>query len=163
MLWKGYQAYEASWEPEDFILPRCIELYWRPRPDLSLVRENIVCFRIAVERHLKSQSRLPVRIFLRGDVFRFLLAGKGVSRQGWLFFEKNDFPLHYFPLGWDSWVDSHGQGMKVFYPMKVKTFISWSPKKYGQGMDGVSFLLQRAFQENITFNFTKVSLQDSDY
>ncbi|KAJ7393813.1 hypothetical protein OS493_003479 [Desmophyllum pertusum] len=77
VLWKGYQAYEASWEPEDFILPRCIELYWRPRPDLSLVRENIVCFRIAVERHLKSQSRLPVRIFLRGDVFRFFIGRQG--------------------------------------------------------------------------------------
>jgi len=122
----------------------------------------VVTFRVAVERHLKAKSRLPVRLFFRLDVFRFLFGGKGVSREGWIFLEKEDFPSAYFPLGWDSWVDSHGQGMKVFYPLRVKPFISWSPKKYGVGMDGVSFLLPRAFQENVSFNFTKVALQDSD-
>ena len=84
----------------------------------------MVTFRVAVERHLKVKSRLPVRLFFRLDVFRFLSGGKGVSREGWIFLERDDFPFAYFPLGWDSWVDSHGQGMKVFYPLRVKTFIS---------------------------------------
>lgn len=115
---------------------------------------------MAVERHLKSRSRLPVRLFFRGDVYRFLFPGKGVTREGWTFFEKDDFNPVYFPLGWDSWVDSHGQGMKVFYPLRVKTFISWSPKKYEMGTGGIPALLQRAYQENISFNFTKVALND---
>lgn len=50
--------------------------------------------------------------------------------------------------------------MKVFYPMRVKTFISWSPKKYEMGMGGIPALLPRAYQENISFNFTEVALND---
>lgn len=92
--------------------------------------------------------------------FRFLFTGKGVTREGWTFFEKDDFNAVYFPLGWDSWMDSHGQGMKAFYPMRVKTFISWSPKKYEMGMGGIPALLPRAYQENISFNFTEVALND---
>lgn len=57
-------------------------------------------------------------------------------------------------------MDSHGQGMKISYPMTVKTYISWSPKKYKMGMGGISTLLPRAYQENISFNFTKVALND---
>ena len=44
--------------------------------------------------------------------------------------------------------------------MRVKTFISWSPKKYQMGMGGIPALLRRAYQENISFNFTKVALND---
>ena len=160
MQWKGYSPNEASWEPEEGILPQCIELFNRPSPDVAVIQENVCFFRVAVERHLKSRSRLPVRLFFRGDVFRFLFTGKGVIREGWTFFEKDDFNAVYFPLGWDSWVDSHGQGMKVFYPMRVKTFISWSPKKYEMGVGGIPVLLPRAYQENISFNFTKVALND---
>ena len=57
-------------------------------------------------------------------------------------------------------MDSHGQGMKIFYPMTVKTYISCSPKKYKMGMGGISTLLPRAYQENISFDFTEVALND---
>lgn len=30
---------------------------------------------------------------------------------------------------------------RFFYPMTVKTYISWSPKKYEMGMGGISTLL----------------------
>jgi len=81
-----------------------------------------------------------------------------LRRRDGHFFEKDDFNAVYFPLGWDFRVDSHGQGIKVFYPMRVKTFISWSPKKYEMGMGGIPALLPRAYQENISFNFIKVAL-----
>lgn len=89
-----------------------------------------------------------------------MFTGKGVMRGGWTFFEKDDFNPIYFPHGWDSWVDSHGQGMKIFYPLRVNTFISWSPKKYEMGTGGIPALLPRAYQENISFHFTKVALND---
>ena len=57
-------------------------------------------------------------------------------------------------------MDPHGQRKKVFYPRMVKTFISWSPKKYEMGMGGVSTTLPRAYQENISIYITKVSLND---
>ncbi|CAH3143195.1 hypothetical protein pdam_00021422 [Pocillopora damicornis] len=60
--WKGYLPYEASWEPEEGILPRCEELFnWRS-PDVAIIPENVCSFRVAVERHLKSRSRLPLRL-----------------------------------------------------------------------------------------------------
>ena len=33
-----------------------------------------------------------------------------------IFFEKDDFNAAYFPFGWDSWVNSHSQGMEIFLP-----------------------------------------------
>ena len=159
MQWKGYLPYIASWEPEEGILPRCEELFnWRS-PDVAIIPENECSFRVAVERHLKSRSRLPLRLVF-GNVFRFLFAGKGVSRDRRTFFWKRLFRCWLVSSWVRSWVDSHGQGMKVFYPMTVKTYISWSPKKYKMGMGGISTLLPRAYQENISFDFTEVALND---
>lgn len=50
-------------------------------------------------------------------------------------------------------------GVKVFYPMKVRHFISWSPKKYSVGEDHNPS--PRAFQEKLTFSFIKVALGDA--
>ena len=35
--WKDYSPYEASWEPEEGILPRYVELFNRPSPDVAIV------------------------------------------------------------------------------------------------------------------------------
>ena len=50
--------------------------------------------------------------------------------------------------------------IRFFYPRMVKTFISWSPKKYKMGMGGISTTLPRAYQENISIYITKVALND---
>ena len=44
--------------------------------------------------------------------------------------------------------------------MTVKTYISWSRKKYEMGIGGISTLLPRAYQENIFFNLIEVALND---
>ena len=44
--------------------------------------------------------------------------------------------------------------------MTVRTFISWSPKKYEMGMGGISTVLPTAYQENISFDVIKVVLND---
>ena len=111
-----------------------------------------------MEQHLKSKSRLPVTIKFRGDVYRCLLKNKGNFRDGWQLLDKAAFSRKYFPEFWDNWADSHGQGIKVFYPMKVKHFISRSPKKYSVGEGHHE--LPRCFQEKLTFSFIKVALGD---
>ena len=58
-------------------------------------------------------------------------------------------------VGAFSWPRNEG-----FYPMTVKTYISWSPKKYEMGIGGISTLLPRAYQENIFFNLIEVALND---
>ena len=49
---------------------------------------------------------------------------------------------------------------RFFYLMTVRTFISWSPKKYEMGMGGISTVLPTAYQENISFDVIKVVLND---
>ena len=111
-----------------------------------------------MEQHLKSKSRLPVTIKFRGDAYRHLFKNKGQIRDGYHFLEKADFPPKFFPQFWDYGADSHGQGIKVFYPMKIRHFISWSPKKYRVEDHNPS---SRAFQEKLTFSFVKVALGDT--
>ena len=45
-------------------------------------------------------------------------------------------------------------------PYEVKTFTSWAPKKHEMGMGWIPAFLPRAYQENISFNFTYVALND---
>ena len=45
--------------------------HW-PSPDVAIIPENVCSFRVAVERHLKSRSHLPVRLFFR-ECFSFLV------------------------------------------------------------------------------------------
>ena len=128
-------------------------------PDEVVIFGEVTTLRIAVERHLKAKSRSPVTINFRGDVFRCLFKKKGSFRDGWQLLDTSAFPTKYFPIFWDHCADSHGQGIKVLYPMKVKHFISWSPKKYSVG-EG-HYPSPRAFQEKLTFLFIRVALGDS--
>ena len=161
VLWKGFSKFDSSWEHEENITPECVRQFRRPRPAVAIIQIEVDLLRVAVERHLKSKCRLAVKVSLGFDVFRFLFRNKGISRDGWLFLMKGDFLPQYFPPGWVSWEDSHGQGIKVFYSIRMKIFLSWSPKKYLVGSDGSSVLCPRTFEENLSFNFTKVALQDS--
>ena len=114
-------------------------------------------FRVALERHLKSRSRLPVRLVFSGMFFVSCLLVSECRGRDEHFLKKIVSMLFIFLrfLGGFSWLRNEG-----FYPMTVKTYISWSPKKYEMGMGGISTLLPRAYQEKISFNLTKVALND---
>lgn len=124
----------------------------------TIIFAEATLFRVAVEKHLKSKSRLPVTISFRGDVYKSLFGGKWTLHERWHLLEKSAFPRKYFPEFWDYSADSHGQGIKVFYPIKVRPHISWSPKKYSV-LEG-HHPTPRAFQEKLTFSFIKVALDD---
>ena len=133
--------------------------FTNPVPEEDVIFSEVAVLRIAVEQHLKSKARLPVTITLRGDVYKFLFKTKGSMQAGWHLLTKEDFPAKYFPLFWDHFADSHGQGIKVMYPMKVRHFISWSPKKYNVLRD--HHPSPRAFQEKFTFSFVRIALGDT--
>lgn len=124
------------------------------------MQHNLDLLRVAVERHLKSKSCLPVKVLFRLDVYRFLFRSEMPSNNAYFSLNRDDLTSSYFPSGWDALEDSHGQGIKVFFPMKMKTFLSWSPKKYIGGSNGIPSLCPRAFEENMSFSFTKVALGD---
>ena len=115
--------------------------------------------RIAIERHLKSKSRLPVTLKFRRDLCCYLFKDKGDFRDGWHILDKKAFPLNHFPEFWPCLADSHDQRLKVMFPMKVRSFISWSSKKYVIRKDHNP--LPKAFQEKLSFTFIKAALGDS--
>jgi hypothetical protein len=130
-----------------------------PKPDNSLLLQEVSNIRIATEQHLVSKSRLPVTFSLKGDILKFLFKSKATNKVRWIYLEKHDFPRQYFPEFWDHCADSHGQGVKVFYSIKVRHFITWSPKNYAVTRVAGKFLpVQRSFQEKMTLSFVKVAL-----
>ena len=127
--------------------------------DEIIIFSKVTTLRVAVERHLKSKSRLPVTINFRGDVYRSLFKDKGIQDNNWQLLDRGAFPKKIFPQFWDHCADSHGQGIKVFYPMKARPSISWSPKKYSVAEGNEPS--PRAFQEKLTFSFIRVALGDT--
>ena len=123
--------------------------YDTPVPEESVLFHEATVFRIAGERHLKSKSRLAVAISLTGDVYRLLFKNKGIIQDGWHLLSQEDLPARYFPSFGDHLGDSHDQGIKVMYPIKVRHFISWSSKKYS--VEGDHFPTPLAIQEKFTF------------
>lgn len=121
----------------------------------AVIFSEVAVLRIAVEQHLKSKSRLPVTITLRGDVYKVLFRNKGSMQAGWHLSTKEDFPAKCFPLFWDHFADSCGQGIKVIYPIKVRHFISWSLKKYNVLRD--HHPSPRVLQEKVYFFICKDS------
>ncbi|XP_048585270.1 uncharacterized protein LOC5499670 isoform X2 [Nematostella vectensis] len=153
---KGFSPYDATWEPVENMTSECVRLFYSPpMPDGGVLHSNVAVFRAEVEVLLKSRSRLPVTFYFRGDVFRYLF---NFNDSNWHYLERDQFPATYFLKGWDQLADMHGQGIKVFYPMKVRSFVSFTTKKYSR--QPLPVLLPRAFQEKVTVSFVKVALGD---
>jgi len=100
------------------------------KPPNDVVFEEVACLRTAIDRYLKSKGCLPVTVLFRDDVFQFLFKGKGRSFESWQSLDEKDIPQMYFPDGWDVCFDSHGQGTKIYFPIKVRHFVTMSPKKF---------------------------------
>ena len=113
--------------------------------------------RVHIESYLKSKQRGAVTIDFRGDVFQFLFRRKGKPQKSWVLLDSSHFPRKYFPPGWDKLYDVHGQGLKVWYPMKLRTFISWSPNKFTRDNRGHLKAAPRAYIEKLSFEFVKVA------
>ncbi|XP_068752944.1 uncharacterized protein [Montipora capricornis] len=128
VLWRVFSPYESTWELEENISDNCVRLFKNPVVNEMIIFSEVTTLRVAVERHLKSKSRLPVTINFRGDVYRILFKDKGIQDNNWQLLDRGAFPKKFFPQFWDHCADSHGQGIKVFYPMKARPSIAWSPK-----------------------------------
>lgn len=110
--------------------------------------EEVSRLRAAIDRRLKSKSRLPVTGAFCTDVFKFLFQGKGRALNNWVLLEERDFNQNYFPAGWDVCLDSHGQGTRIYFPLKIRQFYTMSPKnKQGVPLDTM-YLLERMKKES---------------
>jgi hypothetical protein len=68
--------------------------------------------------------------------------------------EKSDFQICNFPGDWDEIADSIGDGLKIDFPVKVRPFLSWSPKTYIL-KDGQVVVRPRYLPEKLSISICK--------
>ena len=89
-------------------------------------------------------------------IFRFLFLGKGISQgRGTASFSCKDFPLPFFPRGWDKvLINCRGTERSIKYPVLMRCFLSKSPKFFVKSSDGVVARKQR-YVHRLMISFTK--------
>ena len=138
-----------------FIFARYFE---DPKPVRSIILDEVGRLQIAISKSLRSpKQRKAVTVEFRGDVFKKLFGNKGKKHGRWRLLEEKHFPQSYFRDDWYRMLDLHGQGTRISFPMKVRHYISWSPKSYSTTSTGAVTEARRAFQEKITVYFIKVA------
>ena len=83
---------------------------------------------------LKSASLVKAcSIEIEHDCWRFISQGKGTpsAHRGYFLYGRHDFGrLPMLPADWWYYLNQHGEGKKIDFPMKIKPVIAWSPKKH---------------------------------
>ena len=82
---------------------------------------------------LKSKAVGSGYINFDHDCWRYLMQGKGKAceHKGHYLYELKDFErFSIVPCHWWYFLNEHGEGRKVSFPMKVKAVVMWSPKKH---------------------------------
>lgn len=109
----------------------------------------------AILKHLKSTSMNPqISVHLLHDVWRCVFFNKGRPAQnhpGWLLLEKDDFSRLNLPDYWWYAFDCHGQGKAISFPLRAKTVLSYSSKRYFRDANGNTVLAPRKPVETLIF------------
>ena len=83
--------------------------------------------------NLKGNSTAPVEVKMDLDVQRYLWNEKvGVAEHtGYKLYYKEDFfPFTTLPENWWYYLDLHGEGKAVDFPLKMKPVLSWTLIQY---------------------------------
>lgn len=126
---------------------------------VNIILEEVGRLRVALAQSLKCpRTRQTLTVEFRGDVFSCLFKGKGEKCGQWKMLDKGDFDHRFFPDQWEQLLDPHGQGTKVHFPVKLRHFISWSPKGHiVDANSGEVLPSARAYQEKLSINLIKVA------
>lgn len=119
-------------------------------------RDALAC---GILEQLKSRSILPTVIPFRHDVFRYFFGGKGEksNQRGAVLLQKSDFQACNFPNNWDRVMDSIGDSLAIDFPIKLRPFLSWSPKTY-ELRDGQVIPSPRYRPEKLSISMCKIAL-----
>ena len=93
-----------------------LRYFFNPKPPLDIIRYGTEALGLGILKHLRSRhgnADISTTVELREDVYKYLFNGKG-----------------NFPNGWESSVDRLGDGVKVFFPIRMRHFLGWGPKSY---------------------------------
>ena len=130
----------------------------RPGPSVDIVQECVDRLRREILDalwHKGPEQKLSIEF--RHDVFQFLFHGfgKAAKQKQWILFQSKDFSCCKFPDNWNYLFNHHGDGVKMRFPVKMRTFLSRSPKnftKHGEQMVEVP----QSYVEKISLIFVKI-------
>ena len=113
---------------------------------------------IGILEQLKSKSQLPTVIAFNHTYFNFLFKDKGrkSNDSGNILLEKQDFIRCHFPNGWHRLIDSIGDGVQIDFPVKVRLFLSWSPKTHSLTGESIT-PCPRYRPEKLSISFCKAA------
>ena len=96
----------------------------------SRLQENIDRLLVSISTKLKGKSRSPTILEFHSDCYRLLFDGKGEEHPDGKsrLLNKECFTVCNFHETWDQCLDKNGDGVVIKFPIKLKPFISWSPK-----------------------------------
>lgn len=66
------------------------------------------------------------------DVQRWMWQGKGIASEhkGYKLYNLHDFCNLDLPETWWYYLDHHGEGKAINVPIKMKSILSWTPKRF---------------------------------
>ena len=122
-----------------------------PKCSASRLESTARAFACGVLSLLKSRALSSGYIEIDHDCWRYITQRKGVPSEhgGHYLYSKDDFGhLPILPPDWWYYLNQHGEGKKIDFPMNIKAIVSWSPKKKyickgGKFEDGPRFPIEK--------------------
>ena len=108
--------------------------------------------------HLKSRSSLPTIIAFKHTNFNFLFKHRGhkSNDSGAILLESDEFKRCHFPNEWHMIIDCIGDGVKIYFPVKVRLFLGWSVKTHT--LTEGSIVPQSCFRpEKLSISFSRAA------
>jgi hypothetical protein len=124
-------------------------------PESSRLSASKEALLIGIVDHLKSKSTNPTVIQIEHDVFRYLFPDHCVSNKSLELF-KHDFAKCDFSCNWYKLFDRIGDGDMVEFPVRIRLFLSKSPKNHTLKGDKV-VAVPRFHTEKASISFNKVA------
>ena len=106
---------------------------------------------------VKGKSSAPVDVQIDFDVQRYLWGDRGVVSEhpGYKLYSKEDFfRFTTLPESWWYYLDVHGQGKSVDFPLKMKSLLSWTPVQHIKD-NGILKQAPQAPLEKVIIHFCK--------
>ena len=141
---------------KEFYFLFLLRSFFDPRISRDDIQDATEALHCGILEHLKSKSSLSTVISFKHRHFSFIFKNKGQKSNdsGHILLEKEDFSRCHFLNQWDMIVEELGDGVKIDFPVKVRLFLSWSPKNHT--MAGESIVpLPRYRPEKLSLSFCK--------
>ncbi|CAB4030190.1 Hypothetical predicted protein, partial [Paramuricea clavata] len=152
--WKGYSSFENTWEPEEHISAACLRYFEKPKPLQDVIQDCVDNLRREVLDALRHKGPMPrICVPFRHDVFHFFFDGLGrvAEQKQWTLYNVKDFVRCQLPNSWSYFFNRLGDGVKIRFPVKMRTFLGRSAKNVTQSGEQIP----QCYVEKLTFNFIK--------